>query len=284
MTVLGPALLALAWAVVPLAAQEARPAEEPPAERTYPAWRTRLYPVGSAAAWSSLRAVLKKQGIRIGESDQKAQVLVTAETRFDPDTGPSAPVLDGRYRPRTFRLHLFVSPFSEPARVHVGSIVEAADQLEPRFTRYVFGLPALHEWLFDRLEEDLGRPGVPMPRGESERKALARLLGTPETPCPDDSRLLPTDSPIAPEPIKVSRFEPIYPGRADSAPGRVKVTATLLEDGAVVDVRPTENTGPSAQYAHSAAEAVRLWRYRPARLGDCPIPIIMTVSVTFRSR
>jgi len=87
---------------------------------------------------------------------------------------------------------------------------------------------------------------------------------------------------MEPQPIKVTKVQPIFPARGQKSLV-VKVKATLLEDGAIVTASPLAPADADKQYLASATESVRLWRYRPARRGGCPFPTIMTVTVAFES-
>jgi TonB family protein len=212
--------------------------------------------------------------------------VVTAMVDFDPTKMP-VPELPTRYLPRKVQFHMFVSPFTEPARVYLGSILQVEDRFASDLTAYLYGVPVLEDWLFGRLEGVLGQTGRAMPATHKGREALAQSLdgSASRTGCAGLAGSVPAGAQIKePQPIKITHVQPVYPGKGEYAGGVVKVEATLLEDGSIVEARALENTGPSAQFAQAAVEAVRLWRYRPTRVGDCPVPTIMNVKVNFRPR
>ena len=81
-------------------------------------------------------------------------------------------------------------------------------------------------------------------------------------------------------PQKVHHVAPRYPDIAVKAriSGVVILEATLGEDGSVRDARVLRSV-PLLDDA--AMEAVRQWRFTPTLLNGTPVPVIMTVTVTF---
>jgi hypothetical protein len=250
-----------------------------------PRWRARMYALPSRQAWEAALATLKGAHIGVSEIDRGAQAVVTVMADFDRAKMP-VPELPERYLPGKVQFHIFVSPFTEPARVYLGSILQVEDRLAGEIA-YVYGARVLEEWLFERLEAVLGQVGRAMPATPAARAALAESLGgsPSRSGCAASAGSFRPGAQIKdPQPIKITRVQPVYPGKGEYTGGMVKVEATLLEDGSIVEARAVENTGPSAQYAWAAAEAVRLWRYRPTRADDCPVQTNMTVRVNFRPR
>jgi protein TonB len=81
-------------------------------------------------------------------------------------------------------------------------------------------------------------------------------------------------------PIKTVHVAPVYPAiaRAAKVRGTVILEAVISATGQVEDVRILR----SVQLLDDAAtEAVRQWRFTPTILNDEPIPVVMTVTVTF---
>lgn len=96
-------------------------------------------------------------------------------------------------------------------------------------------------------------------------------------------------SPVPQQPIRVSgakaaqkvkEIAPIYPAFALAArvQGTVIIEATISADGRVVDARILRSVPMLDQ---AALDAVRQWEYRPTLLNGVPVPVIMTVTVTF---
>ena len=81
-------------------------------------------------------------------------------------------------------------------------------------------------------------------------------------------------------PQKVHHVAPRYPDIAVKAriSGVVILEATLAEDGSVRDVKVLRSV---PLLDDPAMEAVRQWRFTPTLLNGTPVPVIMTVTVTF---
>ena len=81
-------------------------------------------------------------------------------------------------------------------------------------------------------------------------------------------------------PERLSAPPPIYPSiaRAARVQGTVILEATIGVEGTVSDVRPLRSI-PLLDAA--AIEAVRQWRFTPTLLNGVPVPVVMTVTVTF---
>lgn len=84
-------------------------------------------------------------------------------------------------------------------------------------------------------------------------------------------------------PTRVAYAAPAYPANAQASriEGNVMLEAIIDVDGSVRDVRIVRSV-PLLDRA--ALEAVSRWRYTPALLNGVPVPVIMTVTVSFRLR
>ena len=82
------------------------------------------------------------------------------------------------------------------------------------------------------------------------------------------------------QPQKRRDVKPVYPPIAQSArvQGLVIIEATIGPDGRVRDAKVLRGV-PLLNDA--ALEAVRQWQYTPTLLNGVPVPVIMTVTVTF---
>jgi periplasmic protein TonB len=81
-------------------------------------------------------------------------------------------------------------------------------------------------------------------------------------------------------PTKIGGADPIYPVIAQAAriQGIVIIEATIAADGHVMNARVLRSV-PMLEAA--ALDAVRTWEYTPTLLNGVPVPVIMTVTVTF---
>lgn len=68
--------------------------------------------------------------------------------------------------------------------------------------------------------------------------------------------------------------------RLARASGVVVLSATIAADGRVIDVVVERSANPLLE--RSAVETVSRWRYRPARIGERPVAVILRVTLTFR--
>ena len=82
------------------------------------------------------------------------------------------------------------------------------------------------------------------------------------------------------QPQKRHEVNPIYPPIAQSArvQGIVIIEATIGEDGRVMNARILRSVPLLDQ---AALDAVRQWEYTPTMLNGVPVPVVMTVTVSF---
>ena len=111
------------------------------------------------------------------------------------------------------------------------------------------------------------------------------LTVPPETPPPPPPA---TTAPVRPggdlrSPTRIKNVQPVYPAIAQAArvQGTVIVEAIIGTDGKVRDARVLRSIPLLDQ---AAVEAVRQWEYTPSRLNGVPVPVLMTVTVTFTLR
>ncbi|HWI18679.1 MAG TPA: energy transducer TonB [Vicinamibacterales bacterium] len=84
-------------------------------------------------------------------------------------------------------------------------------------------------------------------------------------------------------PVRTRDVNPVYPAIAQAArvQGFVIIEATIGEDGRVTNARVLRSIPLLDQ---AALQAVRQWEYTPTLLNGVPVPVIMTVTVTFNLR
>jgi protein TonB len=82
-------------------------------------------------------------------------------------------------------------------------------------------------------------------------------------------------------PTRISYTEPVYPRLAidSKKEGVVILEAVLDEEGAVRNVRVLRSI-PLLDDA--AVQAVSKWRFTPTLLNGTPVPVVMTVTVSFQ--
>jgi protein TonB len=82
------------------------------------------------------------------------------------------------------------------------------------------------------------------------------------------------------QPTKLRGADPVYPPLARTAgvQGIVIIEATIDADGRVVNARVLRSLPLLDQ---AALDAVRSWEYTPTMLNGVPVPVVMTVTVSF---
>ena len=84
-------------------------------------------------------------------------------------------------------------------------------------------------------------------------------------------------------PVRIHDVAPIYPEAARLAriEGTVIIEAVIGSTGDVIEARVLRSR-PLLDEA--ALGAVKQWKYTPTLLGGVPVPVVMTVTVTFSLR
>ena len=106
-------------------------------------------------------------------------------------------------------------------------------------------------------------PGTPTPEAEAQPEAGPAVAGVDVAP-----------------PRKTRHVPPLYPPVAAAAriEGTVVLEAIIDHEGNVSNLRVVQSI-PLLDRA--ALDAVRQWKYEPTRLNSRPVPVVMTVTVTF---
>jgi protein TonB len=158
--------------------------------------------------------------------------------------------------------HSRVTPQSSTVVDHTVAPTVAPDSINPELT---VSAPA-----YD------GLPGVP--NGDSNGVVV---LGPtlPIPPPPPVTKPIPTGGDIRP-PAKTKHVPPMYPqiARANGVQGTVILEAVISETGRVRDVRVLRSI---PLLDNAAIDAVRQWQFTPTLLNGHPVPIVMTVTVSF---
>jgi len=87
-----------------------------------------------------------------------------------------------------------------------------------------------------------------------------------------------------PELILESKVTPEYPevARLTRNQGTVILQAVIAPDGSVGEIQVLRCDRPNLGFEDAAAQAVRLWRYKPATQNGRPVAVYFTVVVNFR--
>lgn len=149
--------------------------------------------------------------------------------------------------------------------------IHAPDAIAPEVERPAAGVPQAIGGL--PMAQGTGVPGVML------RPDAGALGERPPERRPDPVR----PGGAVQFPKRVTYVEPVYPAIAISArvEGTVILEAIIDENGAVTGLKVLRSV-PLLDAA--AKEAVRQWRYSPTTLNGIRVPLVMTVTVTFRLR
>ncbi len=237
----------------------------------------RQFTVSRADAWKQIYGLVRELELRVEKEDEHNGLLITDWIKLDASGGrPELPpwVRKEGFNTGQVKLNVFVSPLHEPAVVQVNAILRLENYSRAR--RVALGNGMMEQWFLDRLEQRLGEKGQLYTRSNAACQPVA---------------------PVTTEPFKSIENGGITPPKLLHKERLIHPIADLNEGnrGAVivkivVDELGTVNTvtvlkEPSGhQLAAAAAQAVRLWRYRPALRMGCPIPVYVTVTASFGTR
>ena len=272
-------------AVVVLAAATGLVWPAPAAAQRAPTPAIRMFPITAKDAWERVLKHLPERGLPSDKIDRNNQVLLT-EWRKVGAKGVEwlpPPAVPQPYVATRFRFLVYVSPFIEPARVHIGSLIEAASTQGPKTWASAYNAPNLNVALMGEVGAALGVEGQPVPTHASQRRELASsMIGGAANECLRQGPRVEGAKITTPKKIPLSQFDVIYPEKAKNSrsQGAVEVEFTILEDGGVVDVHLL-GTPPPFGLASAAMGAASLLLYSPPNADGCPIPAKMTYTVNF---
>ena len=116
--------------------------------------------------------------------------------------------------------------------------------------------------------------------GGTVTDGIDRIVGDPPPAPPPVPQPPLRVGPTIRQPQKIKHVDPIYPQAALLAriQGTVIIEATIGTDGRVMNARVLRQV---AQLDQAALDAVRQWEFTATLLNGVPVPVIMTVTVTF---
>jgi TonB family protein len=249
----------------------------------------RLFSMRSQPAWQAILVRLEQLGLRVEKTDRKNQAVMTKWGTFG-STGLEwleADAVPSKYVGKRVRYLIFVSPFVEPARVSVASMIEATDS-ESRIQSLIYNSSTANLALMGQLAKVLGEAhSVPIDFEERRRKTASLLPAAEVSDCLrlPLSEIFRGRKATPPTKISLTDFDIVYAAKdlVSKTEGTVRVDFTILEDGTVTDL-----TLVGAPVGHqldaSALGASSLLLFSPARVGECSLAAKFTHVVTFRVR
>ena len=229
-----------------------RPA--PTAPVVLPVHVARMYPVANRAAWDAVLSVIKQKGIRTSTVDRAEQFLITRDIPVDVEHfGFDVHASIGSGFSRAYaQVHIFVPPTAEPARIYVGSRIDAVlgdgAAIGPSRIRSYNRILIGNWW--------------------QPTTCLARLL----------ARELNVTAPTDPVLVHQQRFE-VAAGRRRLP--TVAIDASVFEDGFVWPTRIVSGASESDPFGAAAAAGLMLSRYRPAQAEHCGVPVSSRFTMKF---
>lgn len=148
--------------------------------------------------------------------------------------------------------------------------------------------PALDRAIKGVSVSDSVQPPESAPEGPAEQPGLPSAGGASEAAPGETGHRSPFPPPPGGEALEaavlVSRVEPSYPERARRAgiEGTVELEVGISANGDITDIEVVR--GLPLGLSEAAAEAIRRWKYRPARGGDGPVASRKTVRILFTLR
>jgi protein TonB len=167
---------------------------------------------------------------------------------------PPPPILRAREQSQPETAPSSVAPTEEPQGV--------APEPEPAIAEPFDVPPSLVDGVAFGNDSLAGAPVPPPAPREQERVRVGGAIARPE---------------------RVHYVPPVYPAvaRAARIEGTVILEAVIGTDGSVQELRVLR---PVPFLSDAALEAVRQWLFTPTRLNGEPVPVVMTVTVTFTLR
>ena len=253
--------------------------QDAPSEPALPYSNARIYRASSEVVWAAAKNIVAEWGLTSTTMAESAQLLVAAWKPFSDFDGspffqsvPSLRMEDADLVPLEFQLHLFVSPYVEPVRVHVASVVRTRQE-QRQYVHYSLGFVGRE--FFRVLEQRLGVTGdsIPAPGLHERNPCIAETaIGSPN---PGDLDLDGVR--------RLADIDFLIPAIRSAA--LVILDATIVFDGTVVAPRVVSVNGPGLAnpdvFAGTAESIMSLWRYRPAERDGCPVSVTATVAMSF---
>ena len=254
----------------------------------------RMYSVSAAVAWKRLLEWIARTGIKTKQVDTAHQLLFTKPIKARGGPLPFPATIGPGLVPRRFQIQVFVSPYAEPARVYVASLVEA-DRLAGAGTEEwtIYNSPIPSAWLLQAFSKYLGDPGRAMPDSATARADLARQL---RADAAGPSCVPDLTATRATPPVRFFALSPVFPAQMlrERRTGDVRYQFYVEEDGSAVFSRfPDAPASPPAAGANppddrlfrDAARAIlSFWRFEPTRVNGCPVVSVANASVGFAIR
>ena len=272
--------LVLASGLAAAAAPDAKPAAAPILN---PVCERRMFNRPSADVWTVVQSELQQLGLKPDKVDKRHRIWLTEWVDMRERRPPwlPAPEMPSRFELHRARFQVFVSPYAEPARLYVGSVLDLSNKSNQSMRAVVYNAPELNQALLERLVPALGQ-GHSIPTDFMERRKLAlATLGEQADTCALRRTWDCASTPMkSPRVLGISELEITHP--MDGGPVRtVVVEVGISEDGGVVSVnQPCDQPGSPLDTRVAGPLSLRV--YEPTIGDGCPVASILRQTVRFR--
>jgi hypothetical protein len=252
-----------------------------------------MFPVASKEVWEHARRLVAELGFKAEKRKDSEYVLVSKWRRYDQRRFPTAAQLElpPHSRPTRLQLHLSSAHRLEPARLAIGVLLETQNA-DGRVYRW-YSAEAFERWFLDQLSARVGAPWTPLPATWEARIRQADRLRPAglASPCPNSEgihartppRLKALGSDGAVHPEVLSEVRPVFPRDTRDGPAKrvLLLEAVVTEHGTTSDLRLLDGPADSSPLDVSARGAVSLWRFQPALVHGCPVPVVVEIELTY---
>jgi TonB family protein len=247
--------------------------------------------------WTAVRAMMRRLKIPVDKADDSMQLLTSGPFRYTAVPLPDAATLSAPpgFRPDRVRLHIYVTPGMQPARVAVGSVMDLeAIASNDRRRLTVYGHEVIARWMLTTLAQRMGVRTEALAASADRRAEQSRALmpaGLTDPCSIKPAQLMATTAaataqpnlPTVKPPRLLDRVEPMYPSDQLDARKRALIvfTGEITEHGTLVNPTMTAPADAPASFVSAAQLAFGLWRYAPPEAQGCPVRVNATFTSSF---
>jgi TonB family protein len=238
----------------------------------------------SEDTWTAVRAMVRQLKVPVDKADDKTQLFTSGSLGYLALKLPDAATLNllPGFRPDRLRLHIYVTPAMQPARVAVGSVMDVV-AISPNDTRRftVYAHEAIARWMLTELARRMGVRMEDMAasaerRAEQSRALMPAGLSDPCTTKPAQLVVMGAAAaqqnlPTIKQPQVLERIQPMYP--SDQLEARKKALIAfrgeITEHGTLVNPTMTEPADAPASFVSATQLAFGMWRFAPMEVQGC---------------
>jgi TonB family protein len=241
-----------------------------------------------ATAWTHVKSLMAQMKYKTVRLDEEHQYLVTEETNYArtlPDLKQLGIVKDGR--PTRVKWYVSVPRDFAAARLSIASEVQVVNGRE---VYTVYRTPPLAEWFRDQLSRHMTLSIEPLSSDVQERTNRSSPISEPDhrSCSPPASPIMVRDTPVPNlrMPQVLQEYKPFFPQgeMRQQHEGSVLLQGVVMEHGSVTSIKILRSPDDSPGLVTNAIAAAAMWRFLPARVDGCPVPMTITIELSFKLR